>query len=164
MAELAQLTSRFAQDGVLRWIGVRPARRADMVVVDQALLADDGLAGDHRSTPGKRAVSLMQWEHLPVIAALLAQEKIDQSDLRRNLLISGINLLGLRKRRFRIGEAVLQGTGLCAPCSRMEEALGNGGYSAMRGHGGITAEVLRSGSISLGDCVTPLGDDVPIFA
>jgi MOSC domain-containing protein YiiM len=65
----------------------------------------------------------------------------------------GINLLALKGRRFQIGEAVLEGSGLCHPCSRMEEALGHGGYNAMRGHGGLTTRIVRSGRIALGDPV-----------
>ena len=72
---------------------------------------------------------------------------------RRNIVVSGINLLALAKRRFRIGEVVLETTGPCEPCSRMEENLGPGGYNAMRGHGGITARVAKGGTISVGDAV-----------
>ena len=65
--------------------------------------------------------------------------------LRHNLVIKSINLLALKNRKFRIGDAIFQTTGLCHPCSRMEAILGAGGYNAMRGHGGLTAQVLHNG-------------------
>ncbi|MEO0620340.1 MAG: MOSC domain-containing protein, partial [Pseudomonadota bacterium] len=108
-----------------------------------------------QAKPGKRAVTLIQHEHLAVIASLLGVEAVSPSQLRRNIVVSGINLLGLRNRTFRVGEVVLKGSGLCAPCSRMERALGYGGYAAVRGHGGICAEVVGVGRIAIGDAVTP---------
>lgn len=76
--------------------------------------------------------------------------------LRRNLVVSGINLGALKGREVQVGTAILRITVICAPCSRMEEALGNGGYSAVRGHGGWCAEVVRSGAVGLGDAVQPV--------
>jgi MOSC domain-containing protein YiiM len=67
--------------------------------------------------------------------------------------VRGINLLALKNKTFSIGDAMFEMTGLCHPCSRMEEALGAGGYNAMRGHGGITARVLQEGLIRVGDAV-----------
>jgi MOSC domain-containing protein YiiM len=75
--------------------------------------------------------------------------------LRRNLVVSGLNLSALRGKTLCIGAAMLRLTGPCAPCSRMERVLGHGGYTAMRGHGGWCAEVARPGAICIGDVVLP---------
>ena len=148
------MMARHAGQGRLDWIGLRPERRAPVDAVGAAGMTEAGLIGDHGS-PGKRAVTLMQAEHLPVIAALLGKP-VQPETLRRNLLISGINLAAFRKGAFRIGGAILQVEGPCPPCSRMEEYLGPGGYNAVRGHGGWYASVLRPGRVSLGDEVGPV--------
>lgn len=153
---LATLTRRFSHDGAVKWMGVRPERRAPVIPVETVRITPTGLDGDRRASGGKRTVTLLQWEHLEVIAALSTHPCVDPAVLRRNIAVSGINLLGLRAARFRIGTAELQGTGLCAPCARMEDALGPGGFTAVRGHGGITADVLVPGDVSLGDSVIPL--------
>ncbi|WP_299814909.1 MOSC domain-containing protein [uncultured Jannaschia sp.] len=141
------------RDGRLDWIGLRPARRMEMVAVAGAELGPDGLDGDH-AAPGKRAVTLLQAEHLPVIAAL-CDGAVTPKALRRNLVVSGINLAALKGREVRVGGAVLRLTGPCAPCSRMEETLGRGGYSAVRHHGGWCAQVVTPGRVARGDAVGP---------
>ncbi len=118
-------------------------------------LALDGFEGDH-ARRGKRAVTLIQAEHLPVIAALAGLDKVAAEDLRRNVVVSGLNLLGFRKARLFLGNAIVEVTGPCPPCSRMEETLGHGGYTAMRGHGGVYAEVVSPGDVALGDMVHPV--------
>jgi len=153
---LRHLIRRYAQPGEVMWIGERPARRAPIAELDRAEITDAGLAEVHQPRPGKRAVTLIQWEHLPAIAALAGRESGTPDLLRRNIAVARFNLVALRGREFRLGTALLKGTGPCAPCSRMEEAPGQGGYAAMRGHGGITAEVIEPGAVALGDAFTPL--------
>ncbi len=122
---------------------------------EAAEITPNVLSGDRCDSSGKRAVSLIQWEHLAVVASLMGWQAVYPALLRRNIVVSGINLLGLRKAEFWVGGARLCGTGLFAPCSRMEETLGRGGYSAVRGHGGITAEVMSGGEVEVGARIQP---------
>ena len=158
---LARLLDGTVAPGRIAWIGLRPARRAPMRVVEAALAeAGQGLVGDRFSSSrdGARQVTLVAAEHLWAIASYLGQDAVAPEQLRRNLVVEGINLSALRNRAFRVGEAVLEWSGDCPPCSRMDDELGAGGYNAVRGHGGITARVVRGGPIRLGDAVLRLLD------
>ncbi len=151
---LARLLDGPVAPGRLAWIGLRPERRAPVQVVEVAMLEPGrGLVGDRwrGATTGARQVTLIAAEHLAAIAGFLGREAVPPELLRRNLVIRGVNLLALKGRRFRLGGALLEHSGECHPCSRMEEVLGPGGYNAVRGHGGITARVLEGGAIRLGD-------------
>lgn len=154
-SELGRLFGQFPRAGRVQWIGLRPAREVPMRQVDMVdAETGGGLAGDrYASESGKRGVTLIQAEHLPVIAALSGHAEIAPATLRRNLLVSGIPLVALKGRRFRIGDVLLEGTDDCDPCSRMEAALGPGGYNAMRGMGGLCARILEGGTIRAGDAV-----------
>lgn len=116
-------------------------------------LADDRLGQRGEAELSTRQVTLIQQEHLPLIAAFARSGPLDPVDLRRNLVVSGINLLSLKNATLRVGDALIQIVGPCAPCSRMEEVIGPGGYAAMRGHGGMTARILEGGAIRVGDAV-----------
>lgn len=160
MTPLQQLIADVPQSGRVRWIGVRPESRGAMIELDavEARL-EAGLTGDH-ARPGvrnARQVTLIQFEHLAVISALMGrphEQPVRPEDLRRNLVISGINLFSLKGRRFRIGQAIFETTGWCQPCARLQNNLGPGTFQAVRGHGGITARVLQSGIIRLDDGVS----------
>ncbi len=156
---LAELLQIFPYAGEVMWIGVRPAKGEPMIVVDEVLTdTRSGLMGDrYNGNSGRRQVTLLQYEHLAVLESMLGKE-IPPEVLRRNLLIKGVNLLALKNCKFKIGAAVFQMTGLCHPCSKMENKIGSGGYNAMRGHGGINAQVLQGGLITVGDKVTVMKD------
>jgi MOSC domain-containing protein YiiM len=153
--QMHALMTRFPRAGRVDWIGLRPARGVPMREVEAAEATQGGgLSGDRYSGgSGKRGITLIQAEHLPVIAALSGHSDVAPATLRRNLVVSGIAVAALKGNRFRIGEVLLEGTDSCDPCSRMEDALGPGGYNAMRGMGGLCARILEGGVLRLGDAV-----------
>lgn len=162
---LRDLLGHFAGSGRLEAILLRPAREQPAIAVDRAeAVAGRGLLGDRSAragrSGGRRQITLLQAEHLPLIAAWTGRPSVEPAILRRNLVIGGINLIGGRSPlrdlcvQLRIGEVVvLELTGPCDPCSKMERELGHGAYNAMRGHGGMTARVLVGGPLAVGDPV-----------
>lgn len=150
-----ELQSALPQTGSVKTILIRPEKYRDPVMVESIHASPElGLEGDrYHSRSKKRQVTLIQYEHLPVIAALLGATAVTPAQLRRNIVVAGINLLALKNKVFAIGDVHLTMTGPCHPCSRMEKTLGPGGYNAMRGHGGITAQVVKAGKMSVDDRV-----------
>ena len=157
---LGQMMATLPRAGRVEWLGLRPSRAVAMLEVESAIAQTGaGLVGDRYSGgSGKRGITLIQAEHLPVIAALAGIGSVLPATLRRNVVVSGLPLIALKGRRFRIGQVLLEGTGPCDPCSMMEAALGPGGYNAMRGHGGLCARIVEGGTLQAGDAVTAVQD------
>jgi MOSC domain-containing protein YiiM len=139
------------QVGRLELITTRSKLHGDIISINQTEAKEGlGLVGDHRiinkkpNPESKRQVTLIQAEHLPAVASMLGKSNIDPAFTRRNLVVSGINLLALKDKQFYVGEVLLEYTGLCHPCTRMEENLGPG----------ITARILNGGVIRVGDPVS----------
>jgi MOSC domain-containing protein YiiM len=169
---LRDLSDRFSTEGRIEAIVLRPARQAPAIFVEAVeALPGYGLIGDRRATQmrnteqsRKREITLLQAEHIPLIAHWSNLEQLSPLQLRRNLVISGINLLAMRSPfpnidlHWQIGDQVqFEVTGPCDPCSRMEKELGHGVYNAMRGHGGMTARLLVGGQICVGDRIVLKG-------
>ena len=174
-SSIRELAIQFAQAGKLEAIYLRPARG---IVCNQpstaVALAGRGLHNDRicliapRNPLGSnRQVTLIQAEHITVLEKLL-NKSIDAAALRRNLVVSGINLLAAKSlfkdepMHLIIGHVTLEITGPCEPCSKMESVLGKGAYNAMRGHGGVTARIIIGSELKIGDVVScQLGNFVP---
>lgn len=164
MDEIDQSLPRFARirvdqampRGRVEIVQVRPKRLAPTVEVDSWDLRSEA---DHGRS-SLRAVTLFQHEHLSVLESLLGHP-IEFSQTRRNLCVRGFNLEVARGAVLEVGETLLQLTGRCHPCSRMEDTLGRGGFAAMFGHGGWTASVVQAGIIRRGDVVQlhPVNDE-----
>ena len=163
MKAQARLLDKLCQslpEGRLEWIGLRSERRGIVQVVESArAVAGQGLEGDHRMTKtpdSARQVTMISREFIEAIGRHTGHSSIDPALLRRNLVISGMNMNLLRHQRLQIGDVVLETTALCHPCSRMDEALGSGGAAAMFGYGGLCARIIQGGRIKVGDPVVRL--------
>lgn len=166
---LSDLSQQFATQGRIEAIFLRPARGEPARLVAEAIAEPGlGLIGDRRAVrrrsglqSSKREVTLFQAEHLPLVTAWCGIGELDPARLRRNLVISGLNLIGMRSPfahlilEWAIGNEVrIRVTGPCDPCSKIASELGLGSYNALRGHGGVTARILIGGVIRVGDRVT----------
>lgn len=145
-----------AAAGRLLWIGLAPSRGAARVAVSEARAeADVGMIGDWHAKErpgGSRQVTLMSAEALAAVAAQLGRP-VPPELVLRNLLMQGADLDALRGHRFRIGRVLLEGTGECAPCTKMASSFGSGALEAFAGRGGLCARILEGGVLRVGDAL-----------
>jgi MOSC domain-containing protein YiiM len=145
-----------AGTGVVRALYVAPAAEAPMRAVDAAeALAGHGLRGDRYAdgrgtfgTPGSNGheITLIAAEAL---AAL--DEPLDAAAARRNVLTDGVDLDALIGRSFRVGDALLVGRRRCEPCAHLQRLTRPGVLRALVHRGGLRADIVRSGTIRVGD-------------
>ena len=133
---------------------------AKMVDVAEVVAeAGNGLVGDryyngngsfNKGNPGKRQVTLMN-------VIFFEGSDFSYCDSRRNIFTSNVELMDLIGKEFTIGEAVLRGVKYCDPCTRPSKLAGiNQSFrDTFFDRGGLVAEILKSGSICVGDVVMP---------
>ncbi len=142
------------EKGKVEWISIRPKTKEISILNEVEVSVENGLIGDrYKKINGKRQVTLIQKEHLDIIASFIGQEKIEPQQTRRNIVVSGINLKSFIGKKMNIGNVILEITDHCVPCDNMDKTLGEGGRNAMEGMGGITARVIQGGRIKIGDAV-----------
>ena len=113
-------------------------------------LAGKGLQGDRKffgdgAAPG-RALTLIEAEALEDVGLTGAQS-------RRQVVVRGVRLNDLVGRRFRVGEVECMGVQLCEPCLHLEQMTRPGIIKELVHRGGLTADILNDGRISVGDPV-----------
>src|SRR3954447_17698568 len=121
-----------------------------------------GLDGDRYSTavgtysnrPGPhRQVTFIERE---VTANVNAESGVElaESETRRNLVTEGVPLLHLIGRTFRVGDVVFRGIKSCPPCAHLEQLTRPGVRAALENRGGLRAEIVRGGTLRIGDEIT----------
>lgn len=97
-------------------------------------------------------ITLISTEDLDYIERELGV-RVKNGEHRRNLVTRGVDLDGLRGKRFRIGKAVLEYDRPRPPCRHVQDLTGPGMTRALKGRGGICARVVRSGTIRAADAI-----------
>ena len=100
-------------------------------------------------------VTLIESEDLDYIQNELGIS-IKNGEHRRNIITSGIRLGDLRRKRFRIGDAVLEYDRSRPPCKHVQDLSEEGMTRALKGRGGICARVVEEGVIRALDAIAVL--------
>jgi MOSC domain-containing protein YiiM len=135
--------------------GSEPMERVDSLeaVADRGLRGDRYFNGQGYYAPYDVCqVTLLASEALGEIAR---EFDIDLSagQHRRNVVTEGVDVHDLLGHRFRVGDALLEGTRPRPPCAHVEELADQSGVSRAlkEGRGGICADVVESGEVAVDD-------------
>jgi MOSC domain-containing protein YiiM len=71
--------------------------------------------------------------------------------LRRNVIVSGVELNDLIGEEFSIQGVRLRGTAHCKPCYWLDQAIAPGAEKFLEGNGGLRTQILSDGVIAVGD-------------
>ena len=115
-------------------------------------IAGEGLEGDRHSGRGRRpggAITLIE-------AEVLEDVGLSGPQSRRQVVTRGVRLNDLVGKRFTVGEVECLGVELCEPCLHLESLTRPGIIDELVHRGGLNADILSSGTISIGDAVTIL--------
>ena len=80
--------------------------------------------------------------------------------LRRNVIVSGVDLLSLIGCEFEIQGVRFRGTQHCAPCEWMDVAFAPGAKEFLKENAGLRAKILSDGELHLGDAQLRIVKDV----
>ena len=144
-------------------IHIAPAGAAPVISVGEIqAIVGKGLEGDryylqtgtYSKTPGSgREVTLIEVEAIEALRREY-QIDIDAAQARRNIVTRGAALNHFIDREFAVGDSVLRGTRLCDPCAHLEELTAKGVMRGLIHRGGLRAEVVRGGTIRVGDVIS----------
>jgi len=115
-----------------------------------------------KSSYGGREVTLIETESVEALfrEVLNAHRerlgvKLTAAETRRNIATSGVPLNHLVDREFYVGAVLMRGTRLCEPCKHLEDLTQDGVMSGLIHRGGLRAQILTEGVISVGNAVRP---------
>jgi MOSC domain-containing protein YiiM len=147
--------------GSVERIAITPTRSALPEPVERVeVLSGQGPRGDRNFVPEPQArkgkdLTLIEAEALERLAADSGIE-LSHQESRRNVLTRGVRLNDLVGRRFRVGEVECVGVVLNEPCTHLQGLTKPGVLKGLVHRGGLRADVVRGGTIAVGDDVAEL--------
>jgi MOSC domain-containing protein YiiM len=139
----------------IKSIIIRPERRAIPIRISEAKINTTGIVGDHYAkTDGNRQVTIIAEDQLAEMTGIIGFHGDAHMACRRNIMVESLPKENLKGKYIAFGkDVILEITGYCTPCSRMEENFGKGAIDAFSQRAGWVARVISEGSISTGDIV-----------
>jgi MOSC domain-containing protein YiiM len=143
--------------GRLEAIFVGPAKSEPLHSVESAdLIVGAGIVGDRKNQLNAKRpdpsgeVTLIEAEAIEA-ARRDYNLQFDGIQSRRNMLTRGVALNHLVGREFQVGDVRLRGLRLCEPCGHLEKLTIAGIREALVHRGGLRAQVLKGGTVKVGD-------------
>jgi uncharacterized protein YcbX len=149
-------------------IYIAPVAGAPMESIPQAELLSTGIKGDRyasgvgaysQTLPNKvRHITLITEAGIATANEWLiasGEATFNSAQTRRNIVIANMSADDLNRlvgQTFHLGKLLLKGIELCTPCQRPAQLLNQSDFlDAFDHRGGLRAEILEIGSISVGD-------------
>jgi hypothetical protein len=142
--------------GAVAGLLVAPAAQAPLSRVESATAVPGrGLVGDrYEQGQGTFSAPGRGYELTLVESEVLDEIELSWEDARRNIVTTGISLNALVGRRFRVGAVECVGRRLAEPCAHLEKLARPGLLRPLVHHGGLRADILSGGTISVGDQIS----------
>ena len=124
-------------------------------------VAGSGIRGDRFYDYRDEYKGQITFFSIEVFERLLAHFELQNKSagaLRRNVIVSGVNLNDLIGEEFSIQGVRLRGTTHCKPCYWMNQAVVPGAEEFLQGNGGLRAQILSDGVIAVGDAQLVLAE------
>ena len=132
------------------------AAEAPVTRVDEALaIAGQGLRGDRYAAGTGTFASARPGSALTLIDAAVLDSFGSDLDHRRNVVVRGAELNALVGREFTLGETRCRGRRLREPCAHLDRLNGVSILRPLVHRGGRRADIVRGGTIRVGDELTP---------
>lgn len=134
--------------GTVDHLFIKPGHREDMIPVETInVVQHKGIEGDASFGRTKRQILIISNEVITAYGLM-------PGDLRENITVSQLDVDAIpTEARLSIGDVVLEVTGTCDPCTRLEE-LRVGLMDEIQGNRGILARVLEPGEITVGQTIS----------